>query len=203
MKKILLLAVAICLAGCASKEKKALKLIDKEMFSTLYDYDSYQPVETKIDSAFTSIYMDSTIRVHATKIIAIQSLLEESKKNIDEALSTAQMWQDSYSAYGRQKFLTAKEETSKCIKEMEASLQLWRESNDTIAMNIKTFKPEFQGWQATHKFRCKSKGGNSLLSTHIYVFDPQMKRIIYSYDTEDENLKKAHDIIDHALDPTE
>jgi hypothetical protein len=30
-----------------------------------------------------------------------------------------------------------------------------------------------------------------------------MKRIIYSYDTEDENLKKAHDIIDHALDPTE
>ena len=118
-------------------------------------------------------------------------------------MSTAQIWQDSYSAYGRQKFLTAKEETSKCLEEMEVSLKLWGESNDTIAMNVKTFKPECQGWQATHKFRCKSKGGSSLLSTHIYVFDPKMKQILYSYDTEDEDLTKAHDIIDQALDQTE
>lgn len=203
MKKILLMVAAVCLFGCASKEKKALKLIDKEMFSTLYDYDSYQPVEIKIDSAFTSIYMDSTIRVHAAKIIAILSLLEESKKNVDEALSTAQIWQDSYSAYGRQKFLTAKEKASKCIEEMEASIKLWGESKDTITMHAKAFNPEFQGWQATHKFRCKSKGGSSLLSTHIYVFDPKMKQILYSYDTEDEDLTKAHDIIDQALAQTE
>ena len=30
-----------------------------------------------------------------------------------------------------------------------------------------------------------------------------MKQILYSYDTEDEDLTKAHDIIDQALAQTE
>lgn len=57
MKQIIIMALAgiFILTGCKSKEEKALEAIKDEMFKTLYDFESYQPVETKIDSAFLSI----------------------------------------------------------------------------------------------------------------------------------------------------
>lgn len=46
------LTAIFILSGCKSKEEKALEIIKNEMFKTLYDFESYQPIETKIDSAF-------------------------------------------------------------------------------------------------------------------------------------------------------
>ena len=64
MKKTLLsfLALLLCLSftQCKSKEDKANELIKDYMFKNLYDFDSYQPIETKIDSAFHTIYNDSS-----------------------------------------------------------------------------------------------------------------------------------------------
>jgi PBP1b-binding outer membrane lipoprotein LpoB len=50
MKQIIIMALAgiFILTGCKSKEEKALEAIKDEMFKTLYDFESYQPVETKI-----------------------------------------------------------------------------------------------------------------------------------------------------------
>lgn len=61
MKKLLLLLVttSIFLVGCKSKEEKAQEAIKKEMFKTLYDFNSYEPIETKVDSSFYSIYTDT------------------------------------------------------------------------------------------------------------------------------------------------
>ena len=65
MKKVLFLLVAIiALVGCKSKEEKAAEMIKKELFKTLYDFDSYQPIETKVDSAFYSAYTDSMVLKH-------------------------------------------------------------------------------------------------------------------------------------------
>ena len=56
MRKILsFLFVFLLLCSCQSREEKVAELIKQEMFKTLYDFESYEPIETKIDSAFTSI----------------------------------------------------------------------------------------------------------------------------------------------------
>lgn len=51
--------LGLSLVQCKSNEEKALELIHEQMFKTLFDFESYQPVETKIDSAFHTPYNDS------------------------------------------------------------------------------------------------------------------------------------------------
>ena len=83
MKQIIIMALAgiFILTGCKSKEEKALEAIKDEMFKTLYDFESYQPVETKIDSAFLSIYTDSTILKHG---YVSNAILDEVKTTLEE-----------------------------------------------------------------------------------------------------------------------
>ena len=73
---ILTLAVAI---GCSSESKKDISLQERaealaEQYtkSVLYVPESYEPIETKIDSAFTSIYNDVEINAAASKILKYQ-----------------------------------------------------------------------------------------------------------------------------------
>lgn len=69
MKKILFLAtVVLVMTGCKSREEKAAELIKQEMFKTLYDFESYEPIEIKIDSAFTSIYTDTLALMYANEV---------------------------------------------------------------------------------------------------------------------------------------
>lgn len=58
------LTAIFILSGCKSKEEKALEIIKNEMFKTLYDFESYQPIETKVDSAFyQSILIQSLLNM--------------------------------------------------------------------------------------------------------------------------------------------
>lgn len=60
MKQIyLLLIVSSLLFSCAqTKEEKGAEIAKSEMIKILYNVDSYEPIETQIDSACTSIYTD-------------------------------------------------------------------------------------------------------------------------------------------------
>lgn len=66
MKNVIIMALTaiFILSGCKSKEEKALEIIKNEMFKTLYDFESYQPIETKVDSAFyQSILIQSLLNM--------------------------------------------------------------------------------------------------------------------------------------------
>ena len=51
-----------------TEKKKPQNLIKQEMFKTLYDFESYEPIEIKIDSAFTSIYTDTLALMYANEV---------------------------------------------------------------------------------------------------------------------------------------
>lgn len=108
MKKVVLIIMSVFLAlaftQCKSKEDKALALIDDYMFKTLYDYESYQPVETKIDSAFHTFYNDSVINVYAYIVLKYQEEYDEARENFHEAESMMDIWSGSLSSYGRDKW---------------------------------------------------------------------------------------------------
>jgi len=72
--------------------------------------------------------------------------------------------------------------------------------SDTIKQLAQNIKPEFYGWKVTHKFRCKTKGGNSTIGNYIYYFDRNVKNIIYQEDTEDEDLAKVKNLIKEAIE---
>lgn len=62
MKRILfLIFISFCLLGCKSKEEKAEELIKKSLFQSLYDFDSYSPIETIVKEAYEIPKNDSAL----------------------------------------------------------------------------------------------------------------------------------------------
>ena len=80
MKQIfLILSIIPFLFGCVqTREQRGAKIAKSEMMKRLYDADSYEPIETQIDSAYTSIYTDLDV-IRATHDLI--ELMRMSKKN--------------------------------------------------------------------------------------------------------------------------
>ena len=202
MRRIILLLIpALCIiVSCKSKEDKALELIDKQMFQTLYDYESYQPVETKLDSAFTSPYYTDSILAMVMLYDQYQDKADEYKEEADDAKSTMEIWSDSYTSYARTRYYDARD------KWIDNTVLYFKNSKFAVsalmmaAEAIKDFKPEYCGWEVYHKYRCKSKGGHALLSEAIYIVDKDVKNIIQTIDLDDDDYKKAKKIIDEIVE---
>ena len=200
MRKILsFLFVFLLLCSCQSCEEKVAELIKQEMFKTLYDFESYEPIETKIDSAFTSIYTDSIIKSYAYIARAFLDDVEENLDKIKDDRNTMEIWSDSYSSLGRSKYNEALKNYGERLDKTKRYMEVVNNYMDSIKIISSNFKPEFYGWKASHKFRCKNKGGNFDLGNYIYVFDKKMNSIIYKEDIDDDSNNKIRNIIDEAI----
>ena len=169
------------------------------MFKTLYDFESYEPIETKIDSAFTSIYTDSIIKSYAYIARAFLDDVEENLDKIKDDRNTMEIWSDSYSSLGRSKYNEALKNYGERLDKTKRYMEVVNNYMDSIKIISSNFKPEFYGWKASHKFRCKNKGGNFDLGNYIYVFDKKMNSIIYKEDIDDDSNNKIRNIIDEAI----
>ena len=202
MKKIIFITLSaiFVLSGCKSKEDKALEVIKNQMFQTLYDFESYQPIETKIDSAFLSIYTDSAIIRHGYIINELLEKVNKAFDEINEYKNSMEIWSDSYSSYGIKKFYEAKEKDGEKIEEAKLYSKMINAESDTIKLLAQNITPDFYGWKVAHKFRCKTKGGNSEIGNYIYYFDKKIKNIIYQEDIDNEDLIRAKEFIKESLE---
>lgn len=201
MKKFLpfYILLTVGLASCKSNEEKALALIDKNMFSSLYDYASYEPIETVVKEGCSSIYTDSLIRKYALMAETSRKLYAESKEKASDALEYAEIYSSAYSYSTRRKFddymQQAREETSN----MEKYLSAWSAYEDSIKLQVANFQPQIVGWEVTHKFRCKTKGGNFTLGNYVYLMDAKFSKIMEQFDMDDEDESSIRERIDLAL----
>ena len=116
MKQIfLILSIVPFLFGCVqTREQRGAEIAKSEMMKRLYDADSYEPIETHIDSAYTSIYTDLAVIRAAHDLIELNA--EEKKERLqrqyNSAKSSAAIWSDSrgWSSYAREEYRQAKEE---------------------------------------------------------------------------------------------
>ena len=96
MKKTLLLILSIvtlvAVTGCVSKEKKAAKLIEKELSKTLYDFDSYQPIETVVVEAKSTKYNDSACWNKAAVLAYAMEKSTVAFKEADRARENMLIW---------------------------------------------------------------------------------------------------------------
>lgn len=201
MKKILpiCLIAIIGLISCKSNEDKALALIDREMFKTLFNYDSYEPIETIVKEGNSSIYTDSLIRAYAINVEAVRKLSQEASEKANRALEYADIYANGYSYSSHKKFENyinqAKQENDK----MKFYLDRWKAYEDSIKLQVTNFQPQQIGWEVVHKFRCKSKGGNSMIANYVYIIDPKFTKIISQFDMDDEGETSIRERIDLAI----
>ena len=90
MRKILQYAILLVLAivsfsACKSNEQKAAALIKDYMFKNLFDYESYEPIETSIDSAYNQPMMNSQILALA---YSTREYNKARKKAIEELIAS-------------------------------------------------------------------------------------------------------------------
>lgn len=197
-KLLLVCSLIFLFASCQSKEDKANKLIKNDLFKTLHDFASYEPVETIVDSAFKSVYYDSASLLYGEYL---KELVDQVNEHLDEA-KEAKSYMDIYKEFS----LAQKEYNNAKIeyKSRVESAGLLLKKVDTVMSYIqetdKKFNNEFYGWKVTHKFRCKTKGGNSILADYLYIFDPDFKTILYKENMDDEDVQSMRKYIKEALE---
>lgn len=198
MKKLLLIILTLPLIiSCKSKEEKALALINESMFKNLFDYDSYQPIETSIDSAFTSIYRDSVAILYAAVADRLFNEWDNNFEKSREYSRRADTYKKSYNNQDSYLFATNKAEelmglSQHCLE--SSSLYI-----DSVIMRMNQLNPEFIGWSAEHKFRAKNKEGTPMILTFFYILDKNFTRILEEERMDDNSKSRGREIIRNIL----
>ena len=205
----LFLATIITLYSCQTNEQKANKLIRTHMQNSLYDYASYKPMQTRIDTLraaemFRDLMPQVEIYVETqSKIKAIDNKIEDANRNVRRAKSNMEwkksMLQYGFSSYYKAEYENAKEEYKSAREKLE-ELKTERVENeqkidDVKATIIEIFSKsneyEDYGWLIDHSFKCNTMGGFPSVGHEIFLVDKEFRTIYYNNDAEDATLPKT------------
>ena len=184
---IFIFSVALLFVSCGqSPEDKANALIKAELRKTLFKPDTYKPIETKLDSAF-SPFDDHNLYEKITELAKMASEIEELDYKMKHAKSSMSIWSGPYSdAFTRNQYSEAKEDyndaQSKYDKLKEKGQAKYQELVDLLAQ-----KPKFIGYKASHNYRADNNEGNTLIGNDVFIMDPEFKEVLYRCDLEEYN----------------
>ena len=166
MKKLLLYGLLILMSACSSPEKKAKKLIKNELYLTINDFKSYEPVSfSGLDSLFSTYEMDSNYIKNEKLKITLKEYSKVCEQRFQENRNDI-----IYSSRGGE---WAKD-ISIVVVNIVFEGSWYQKTHDTI---IKNFKPKFIGYKMTHKYRAKNAIGGTSIDERIFYFDPMLTKL--------------------------
>ena len=207
MKRINLIlscVLALTLVACTSKEEKANKLIKQYMYENLYDFESYEPMKTSVDTLFVNdIHFDKAAYAYA--VVGKNSLNKSNEylREVKSASTSMDIWSDSYTSYGRSQWNEANEKMKENLDKAKQSLaEVYRamigiKEREEILVQVPA--DEQTGWKVDHRFRCKTKGGSSTIGDYCFIFDKDIKEILDVYDVDEDEYKSYIGFLDEAL----
>jgi len=200
--RICFLMLVVLFFGCSTKEEKIENLIKDYVFKNLYDISSYEPIETKIDSAYYNVYIDSTTLHYAY-------LLNENIKKVHEYVEKGNRLQKEldFELSWINISPSSKKKAEALLIDIRANVDSVKKYNPRLKefqelikeRSTKLPTKEFIGWLAQHKFRCKTKGGNYDIGNYIFVVDKDIEKIMYQFDNDDNELAEIAKLIDESL----
>lgn len=200
MKKVLLGTVFVTLfVSCGtSPEDKANALIEEDIKKVLYHPDTYDPVETEVDSAFTP-FDDPVFYEKIVELCQLGDQVEEYKKEMKRAESSMSIWSGPYqTAYGKTQYQQAKDEYDENAEnKQEAETKAMRLADELKTMFDK--ERQFIGFKARHRYRANNNAGQTLFGEKMYLLDKDMSRIVASYDTDSKEYRLVQTIYKEML----
>ena len=177
--------------GCSSKEDRANKLIRERMSKTLYDYESYNPIETKVSEAKATMYNDTSCWNDGTLLAASMKLGIKYAESMEDAKEHMEIWgPPSYysSSYSDNKYYKYKSEYEDAVNSFMSTHEVCKIIAESLREKITNLDENcIIGWEVTHKFRCKTKGGYSTIGNYRFVIDKDFKSILIDEDVDDED----------------
>lgn len=202
MKKLVIALFAVCaiFSSCQkTPEDKANDLIKENIAKMLTYPDSYESVETKVDSLFNPMY-SVDFKQKAQRAMELSDRIHNNKTSIDHGLLTMNLHSGPYSnsvydrnkyKEGKEEYETAKKYNEKAVPELEA---LKKEMKAQLEKD-----DEFLGFAIEHKFRCKNDAGNTQLIECLLIVDKDMKKVIYGVDLNSLEFRRYYIFCDRLM----
>ncbi|MBF1463082.1 hypothetical protein [Prevotella pallens] len=189
MKKVIGFILCLMVLGACSRtqEEKANLLIKEDIQKVLVKPDTYEPIETKLDSAFapyeTPEFMENTL-----KCVQLFMEIEGYKEKIKDARSMMALYEDNLgSPYLKNEYNEYKAEYKEATNkrnEIEKRLKRLGKKLKELA----NAKREFIGYKAMHHYRADNNAGKTVLGTGFYLFDKDINTILISFSEEEIEL---------------
>jgi len=185
MKKtfIFLSIVALALVSCAkSPEEKAEALIKDSILKSLYLPDTYEAVETKVDSAY-SPYQDPSF---VTLILDLAEKTEEYDdlyKDMKLAQSRMAIWSYPNGAFSKDQYNNYKEEYDNYAQKAETLMDKIQNEVQT-AREAMSKQPEFIGYSVIHTYRAQNNAGATLIDYVHFIVDKDIENILGGFTNE-------------------
>lgn len=205
--------VLLCLflpRSCSSKEDKgpdfsnlkfrqgtAEAMAKNLVCENLYYPESYDPVNTTVDSVFYNYLTDADCLNAAIKLIDLRNEYESAKSSYESNDWTIR-FHHNMSGPLLEHEREARAEASAKMKELQPKI----ESQQQIIRNRSTAKDgEFFGWQVIHRYRASNSAGVVSFGNVLFVLDPTMTHCYYrfSLDEDEKNLKNIRTTIENEL----
>jgi len=190
MKNVLLGAMFITLyVSCAkSPEDKANTLIKENMKKVLYHAETYDPVETLIDSAFTP-FDDPVFYEKTVKFCKLGIAIDEYDRNMKNAKSSMYIWSGPYqTTFGRNEYREAKEEYDENAKKKTNAEKKVKTLVDELKAMLDK-EQMFIGFKVRHRYRANNNAGQTVFGEMKYILDKDMSKIVASYDMDNDEYK--------------
>ncbi len=180
--------VAVLISSCApNPQKKAESLIKPDILKTLHLPNTYQSVETVLDTAKAPLYSPEFINL----VVELFDKLKEEgqvEAKMKSAKSDMALWYSLHmSSYCRNEYENAKE-TYEAAKSKYDGIH---SRVDKICNRIEEMtrtNEEFIGFRAYHTFRCQNNEGETFLYEVMYILDKDLTTILGRWDKEDMEL---------------
>ena len=188
MKKVLFFTfIVFIICSCSkSPEEKANELIKAELRKSLFKPDTYNPIETKLDSAFAP-YDDPVLFEKMTELLKMGVELEALDREMKHAKSSMSIWSGPYmSSYGRNEYNEAKEDYDEANSKIEKLKEKGHKKYEEIIKLLEQ-SPKFIGYLATHNYRADNNAGNTLIGNSVFIIDKDFKNVLFSCEVEEYN----------------
>jgi len=189
---VIVIALSCGLTACGpSKEEQAQEMAANHLKGVLYHFDSYEPLQTKVDSSFVSLSTDKEAIDLTLDMLKLFQSAQEYTNKIERAESSMEMWfPDGYSsAYRKGKYRRAKEERDNNQRLLDKTKERIQNQFFKIKNRQSNLKDgTFDGWKVYHKF--KSLNGTAtvdLFGEYIFFCNDEFNEIS-AYSKEDYDV---------------
>ena len=196
MKKILwIMIAAIGLTACGkSNEEKANELIKKELNKVIVNIDTYEPIETVIDSAFAP--MQTVDMISLLKGFPAQlRLYNKLQSDVAEARRLMSIYERPYSSHDRIMYNQYKENYESASKELDEL----NEKMTTVSERVQKASeetPVFNGYMVHHQYRYVKENGNKAIGKHLFLVNKDFTAVEAVMDMEDEDIKAMFEMFE-------
>ncbi|MBR1448370.1 MAG: hypothetical protein IJ588_06470 [Prevotella sp.] len=188
MKKILLFMISFfVLTACQTKEEKAEKLAKKALNGIIVNIDTYEPIETTVDSAYAPLMTAEVFNQYPQLLSQIRELSLAQDK-ADVAKMKMSIYENPYSSYGKQQYESAKEEYemySRINSELGEKIQAFSQKIEQYAKE----EPVFNGYRVIHKCRYVDKEGNKTIGSFLFLMNEDLTEVESILDLQDEVMQ--------------